>query len=161
MNIKLLVLLISIDIYSSVFVQNSRKEDDDRCKEQSDTNKCKLVQLTSSDLQCCQFTFTLIGNNGNKGEKKSCGTEIKPFDDSKEYYNSKKGHAYFREAYGYAIEKAIGKNFFQVAEVNYVFDCNDGFFNKKIRISEYDNDDYSILSSDQYCLKYHNTDGLA
>lgn len=84
MNIKLLVLLISIDIYSSVFVQNSRKEDIDRCKEQSDTNKCKLVQLTSSDLQCCQVTFTLIGSNGNKGETKNCSTEIKPFDDSKE-----------------------------------------------------------------------------
>ena len=161
MNIKLLVLLISIEIYSSVFVQNTRKDDKERCKGQSDTNKCKLVQLTSSDLQCCQGISTLIGKNGKKQENKKCGTELKPFDSSKEFYNSKQGQALIREVNGYDIEKAFGKDFFQVSEKNYVFDCNDGIFNKKISISEYDNDDYSILSSDKYCLKYKNTDGLA
>ena len=161
MNIKLLVLLISIGIYSSFLMQNSKKDDKVRCSGQSDANKCKLVQLTSNDLQCCQISFTIIAKNGNKLENKTCSTDIKPFDASKEYYNSKQGQAHIRESFGYSTAKKFGENFFKISEFNFVIDCNDGFFNKNIGISEYDNDDYSILSSDQYCLKYYNTDGLA
>ena len=157
MKINLLVLLLFIGLCSSISLQNSKKEDSKKCKAITDTNTCKLFQFTSNDLQCCQYVIKMKRTDGKQGDTKECYSLTKPIDITKDYYNTKQGQAIFKEGIGYGLKQY----FDQISELEINFDCNDGVFNKKFFISDYNSDEISILNSDEHCLQYHNTDGYA
>ena len=132
-----------------VIVPNSRYDDYGKCSQEHNETLCKTLNLETKDMQCCIQINKIDSDESSEGV--DCNPLIKPIAEAQQYMNTEKGKAIFEENSLYSIySEETPQNFVQTV----TYDCNDGEV-KMIADSKILNDeDKTLIKSDEHCLKF-------